>query len=52
MLLCLGDVGSARSYLKPLENGNPPAQVSLRVMTKSSSGPSMNLEVWGKVLVV
>lgn len=48
MLVCLGDVGSARSYLKPWENGNPPAQVSLREMTKSSSGLSVNVGSMGK----
>lgn len=48
MLVCLGGVGAARSYLKPWENGNPPAQVSLRVMTKSSSGLSVNVGSMGK----
>lgn len=48
MIVCLGDMGSARSYLKPWENGNPPAQVSLREMAKSSSGLSVNVESMGK----
>lgn len=48
MIVCLGDMGSSGSYLKPWENGNPLAQVSLREMAKSSSGQSVNVGSMGK----